>query len=100
MSKISQYTAKTQELGKIINLLSNDFNTIEIKSPVFFASLSSPFVVLGIIGILIYRFGWPGILPIAVIVVILPIQILVGKLNGNMTQKINVYKDKRVKTCS
>ena len=28
LSTISQYTAKAQELGKIINLLSNDFNTI------------------------------------------------------------------------
>lgn len=28
LSKISQYTAKSQELGKIINLLSNDFNAI------------------------------------------------------------------------
>lgn len=28
LSQISQYTVKTQELGKIINMLSNDFNTI------------------------------------------------------------------------
>lgn len=28
LSKISQYTAKSQEIGKITNLLSNDFNTI------------------------------------------------------------------------
>lgn len=28
LSKISQYTVKNQELGKIINLLSNDFNSV------------------------------------------------------------------------
>ena len=28
MTKFSQYTAKSQELGKITNILSNDFNVI------------------------------------------------------------------------
>lgn len=93
LSKISQYTAKSQELGKIINLLSNDFNTIETKGSVFFAALVTPFALAGIIVILITRFGWPGILILGVILLILPVQILVGKLNGTIIQKINVYKD-------
>lgn len=100
LSKISQYTAKSQELGKIINLLSNDFNTIETKSPTFVASLISPLAIAGIIAVLITRFGWPGILILVVVLLNLPFQTLVGKMNGTIIQKVNVYKDKRVKTCT
>ena len=60
----------------------------------------APFALAGIIAILIVRFGWPGILIAAVIIVILPFQSLVGKFNGSVTQRVNVYKDQRVKTCS
>ncbi len=100
LSKISQYTAKTQELGKIINLLSNDFNTIETKSPIFFAAMITPLALAGIIAILVTRFGWPGILILGVILLFLPFQILVGKMNSNIIQKGNIYKDKRVKVCT
>lgn len=100
LSKISQYTAKTQELGKIINMLSNDFNTIETKSPIFFASMITPFALAGIIAILITRFGWPGILILCVIFFFLPFQILVSKMNSTIIQKVNIYKDKRIKVCT
>lgn len=100
LSKLSHYTIKSQEIGKIINLLSNDFNTIETKAPIFFASMIAPFGLAGIIAILITRFGWPGILIAAVIMIILPFQILIGKVNGTIMQKVNVFKDKRVKVCT
>jgi len=60
----------------------------------------TPFALAGIIAILITRFGWPGILIAVVIIAILPLQIIVGKINGSIMQKVNVYKDKRVKVCS
>ena len=66
LSRISLYSAKQQEVGKIINMLSNDFNTFEIKSPVFFASTIAPFALIAILAILITRFGWPGTLVFAV----------------------------------
>ena len=59
-----------------------------------------PVATIGIIAILITRFGWPGIIIILVIIALLPFQFLVGKMNGLIVQKINVYKDKRVKTCN
>ena len=49
---------------------------------------------------MVTRFGWPGILIIVVVLVFLPIQFLVGKYNGTIIQKVNVYKDKRVKVCN
>lgn len=84
LSKISQYTVKSQEIGKIINLLSNDFNAIEAKGPTFFNALITPLALVAIIGIFIGRFGWPGILILGVILVFLPFIILVGKMNGTI----------------
>lgn len=60
----------------------------------------APFALAGIIAILITRFGWPGILILAVILMVLPFQILIGKINGSITQRVNVYKDERIKVCS
>lgn len=55
---------------------------------------------MGIIAILIVRFGWPGILIAVVIICVLPFQILVGKINGKLMERVNIYKDKRIKTCT
>jgi ATP-binding cassette subfamily C (CFTR/MRP) protein 4 len=93
LSKLSQYTVKNQEIGKIINMLSNDFNTIETKCPLLFISLSSPLTMCGIMAILITRFGWPGVIIFGVTVAIIPFQVLVGKISGSLMQKLNVYKD-------
>jgi hypothetical protein len=60
----------------------------------------SPFVLAGIIAILITRFGWPGILIVCVIIVFLPFQTLVGKINGKVMQRVNLNKDQRIKTCT
>lgn len=50
--------------------------------------------------ILIYRLGWHGIIIIFVIIAILPLQFIVGKINGIIIKNINIYKDKRVRICS
>ena len=82
LSILSQYTAKSQEIGKIINMLSSDFNAMETFSVFFFAALITPFALLGIVVILITRFGWPGIIIIGVILLLLPVQTCIGKYNG------------------
>lgn len=55
-------------------MLSNDFNIIELKIPLFFASMVFPFAFIGISIILLIRLGWPGIIGIMVPVLIFPIQ--------------------------
>jgi hypothetical protein len=42
------------------------------------------------IAILLLRFGWPYLLIIAVMFVLLPFQFMVSKINGNLLQKINL----------
>ncbi len=78
-------------------MISNDFNLIELKIPIFFAALIFPFVFTGISAILITRLGWPGVIGIAVPLIIFPLQAYVAKKNGQLLQKVNVHKDVRVK---
>jgi hypothetical protein len=53
-----------------------------------------------IIGILCYRFGPSGIIIIGIVLAFLPLQIIVGIINGKILQKINVNKDQRMKACA
>ena len=100
LSNKTQYTARSHEVGKIINMFSNDFNIIEFKTPWFFLSSVTPITVTGSIIILILRLGWPGILCPIIVLILLPLQLWVSKTNGEVTKRINVDKDKRVKLTS
>jgi ATP-binding cassette subfamily C (CFTR/MRP) protein 4 len=100
LSNISQFTLKISEMSKVVNMLSSDFNIIELKMPIFFASLVFPFAFVGIAIILIIRLGWPGVIGIVVPIVVFPLQTYIGKKNGQLLQKVNVHKDLRVKICT
>ena len=60
----------------------------------------APFGLLGIVAILIVRFGWPGILILIVIAAFIPLQIMVGKINSSYIEEANIYKDQRVEVCT
>jgi len=62
--------------------------------------LVTPFVLIGVIIILVLRFGWPGIIAPIVTLIFIPIQLLVGKINGTILPKVNAYKDQRIKICT
>jgi len=78
-------------------MLSNDFNTIEIKAPFFFVLTIIPFVYLSVIIVLVIRLGWQGIMCILIPLIFLPLQTWVGKINGQILTEININKDKRVR---
>lgn len=80
-------------MGKIINLVSNDFNVIELKGYPFFRSLVAPLGLVGLIAILVSWFGWPGILPFCVVLALIPFQMLVGKINSEYFEEISIDKD-------
>ena len=81
---LTQYTANKEELGKLTNLLSNDFNLIEVKAPFFFGLISTPFSFAGIIGLLYWRLGVEGLIGLAVPIVLIPLQLCISKINGRL----------------
>lgn len=48
-------------------------------------------------GILVGRFGWPGVIIGVGIAVVFPLQMVIGKFNSSVVQTANEYKDARVK---
>ncbi len=81
-------------------MLSNDFNLIELKAPIGFASVIFPFGMIGAAIVLGFRMGWPAIIGICVPILAFPLQTYIGKKNGELLQKVNINKDKRVKVCT
>jgi hypothetical protein len=63
-------------------------------------ALVAPFTLVAAIAILVVRFGWPGLLIVFIIIFLVPFQAIVAKINGGYLEKVNVNKDKRIKTCS
>lgn len=81
-------------------MISGDFNLVEIKSPIFFSALVLPFVIIGITVILVTRLGWAGIIGPLVASLLVPLQFMIGKINGNLIKNTNIHKDERIKICT
>lgn len=73
---------------------------MEINFPTLLAATVAPVGFIGTIIILISRFGWPGLLIAVIIMIIVPIQIMIGKMNSNILKKTYAHKDERVKICT
>jgi len=84
LSTISQHTAKTQELGKIIHLISNEFSSFDIRGYSLFVLFVMPFGLTGVITIFVIRLGWPAFIILGVVLVFFPLQIFVGKINSSL----------------
>ncbi len=47
-------------------------------------ALVTPLSIIAILAILVTRLGWPGILIPTVVIILIPLQIFLGKINGNI----------------
>ena len=98
ISKMTNYGIKNSELGKIINLLASDFGVIEQRLGLFCNAFNFPIVMIGCTILLIIRLGWPGVLGIVMVILVVPISNAISKNNGSIIKEINIYKDKRIQT--
>ena len=57
MLSLTQYTITKKDIGRVVNMLSNDFNQIEYKAAYFTTILLSPLTFLAFSAILVYRLG-------------------------------------------
>lgn len=80
--KLTQFTVNRGEVGKMTNMISNDFNLIEMKAPYLFGLLSLPFAYFGFIIVIYFRIGVEGLLFIAIPLLAVPFQILIGHYCG------------------
>jgi ABC-type multidrug transport system fused ATPase/permease subunit len=83
-------------LGKITNLLANDLGVIEQRMAILIGSSIFPVMIIGITSILCARLGWPGLIGIIMVVLLVPFTNKISKTNGETIQEINRFKDRRV----
>jgi hypothetical protein len=73
---------------------------LEADTPILLIAIVIPFALIGILSIIYLRFSWPGMLIVGVLIAFLPFQIILGKINGTILQKVNIHKDTRIKVCA
>ncbi len=73
---------KIADMGKVVNMLANDFNNMEIKLIYLLNAIAFPFIIIGILVLIVYRLGWWGLMCFLIPIIIFPIQSLFGKLSG------------------
>ena len=94
----SQNTAELDGVGRITNIVSNDFNRIEKKFRFLTKFLSLPIQFTAIAAIVFYRVKWMGLIIIFLIALTIGLQFLMSKLEAKYQVEVNVYKDSRIKT--
>jgi ATP-binding cassette subfamily C (CFTR/MRP) protein 4 len=92
-----QQEIKSKNLGKIINLISNDFTRIEIRFYFLACVLGLPLGLTATAVVLVTRLGWWGLLPLGILVVYQVFSALLGSQIGEVQKEINTHKDLRIK---
>lgn len=100
ISSLTSYIIKSSQIGKITNLLSSDFGIIEARLANFLYSFNFPIFAIASTVLLIFRLGWPGVLGVLIVLLVVPFSAYISKYNGKLVAEINIYKDKRVQITS
>ena len=97
---LSQNTVNKEEIGKMVNILSNDFNNIDQKIMFVWVIFLVPVGYGGALFLLIKWVGIEGLIALGIPLLFIPIIGLVNRFISKMLVKANVHKDKRVSIIS
>lgn len=89
MFSLSQHTITKKDLGKITNMLSNDFNLIEMKFPFIYHIIMFPFLLVGFGAIFVVRLGVEGFIMIGFIIMFFPIQMIFNRIISYFIREAN-----------
>ena len=94
---LSQNTVNKEEIGKMVNILSNDFNNIDQKIMFVWVIFLVPVGYGGALFLLIKWVGIEGLIALGIPLLFIPIIGLANRFISKMLVKVNVHKDKRVR---
>ncbi|XP_022918682.2 ATP-binding cassette sub-family C member 4-like [Onthophagus taurus] len=95
--KISKGSMGNTTVGHLVNLLTNDVSRFDFAA-IFINSLwLSPLQSIVVMIILCFETGWTGIIGVLVFIIVIPIQILVGKKISILRLQTASITDERVK---
>ncbi|XP_048515444.1 ATP-binding cassette sub-family C member 4-like isoform X2 [Athalia rosae] len=82
--------------GKVVNLVANDVNRFDLVSIFIHQLWSAPIAALVITYFLYNEAGWAGIIGIAAVFIVVPIQSYLGKLSSKYRLQTALKTDERV----
>ena len=89
--------SKTQNSGKVVNLISNDTQFFNDTLAAFTTGLTAPLQIIAATGLLSIHVGPYCLLAPAVFILLLPVCIWFGKYAGKFRAAIQSNADKRLK---
>ena len=99
-AKISKMTSfvlnSSEQIAKIINLIANDLTVLEQRTAILIHISVFPMMLIGVTIILFVRIGWPSLIGVLLILLIIPIIIKISSINAAILKEVNALKDKRV----
>ncbi|EAS02536.2 ABC transporter C family protein (macronuclear) [Tetrahymena thermophila SB210] len=96
ISSLSAFSVKEANVGKLINLISNDLTTLEQRCNIMFAVLSIPLPLVASTIYLYRKYGVIGLIGIVVMLGLCPIQLFFSKLQAKFFSEKTKYTDQRV----
>ncbi|XP_043465525.1 ATP-binding cassette sub-family C member 4-like [Leptopilina heterotoma] len=95
--KLSKTALGETAPGKIVNLVANDVNRFDLVSVLIHYMWSAPLSALIIAYLLYSEAGYAGLIGIAVVFVVVPIQSFTGKLSSIYRSQTAIKTDERVR---
>ncbi|KAL4446519.1 hypothetical protein ABPG74_001260 [Tetrahymena malaccensis] len=96
VSSLSAYTIKEANVGKLVNIVSSDLTTIEVKSFLIISLTVIPFGLISVAVVLYFRFGSFGVLGLILMICFIPIQIYVAEKSSKAFAQKTGLVDKRI----
>jgi len=62
ISKLTAFVIRSEDVGKIINLLANDFAVLEQRGTYLLSTATFPILFIGNVILLVIKIGWPTLL--------------------------------------
>ncbi|KAL4428720.1 hypothetical protein ABPG74_001874 [Tetrahymena malaccensis] len=97
VSSLSAFSIKEANVGKLVNLVSNDLNLLEMKSYSIITLLTLPAPIIAVALILYYRFDGYAVIGLAVMIGYIPFQLLLAKISSGFFKDKAALVDHRVK---
>nr|XP_034300520.1 multidrug resistance-associated protein 4 isoform X1 [Crassostrea gigas] len=94
--KMSSWSKHSTTSGKIINHLSTDLEKFSYTIESFHFCWLGPLEIVAILYLLYQQIGLVSLLTLAVTVVLLPLQVMLGWIYGKLRMKIGAAGDKRI----
>ncbi|EAR88911.2 ABC transporter C family protein (macronuclear) [Tetrahymena thermophila SB210] len=96
VSSLSAFSVKEANVGKLINLISNDLQTLEQRFNAIFFLLSVPLPLIASTSYLYIKYGFAGLFGFGLLIITYPILLFLSKLNQKFFSDKSKYTDQRI----